>query len=81
MALNDFLKGMNIPEAELADIMSLAKEEPMAAMAKIQQYLSPEMIQSMMQMMMSNPDAMEDAMKQAGISEEEADKLKSQFGN
>lgn len=81
MALNDLLQGMNIPEEELADIMALAKQDPMAAMAKIQQYLSPEMIQSMMQMMMANPTAMQDAMKQAGISEEDAAKLKDQFGN
>lgn len=81
MALGEFLQGMNIPEDELADIMALAKQDPMAAMAKIQQYLSPEMIQSMMQMMMSNPAAMQDAMKQAGISEEDAAKLKDQFGN
>lgn len=81
MGLTDMLQGMNIPQDELAEIMALAKSEPMAAMAKIQEYLSPEMIQSMMQMMMSNPAAMQDAMKQAGVSEDDVEKLKDQFGN
>jgi hypothetical protein len=81
MGLTDLLQGMNIPQDELMEIMALAKQDPMAAMAKIQKYLSPEMIQSMMQMMMSNPAAMQDAMKQAGISDEDAEKLKDQFGN
>ncbi len=79
MSLNEFLKGMNIPAEEVNEIIKLASENPMAAMAKLQQYLTPEMIQSMMQMMMSDPEAMQKAMKQAGVSEEDLENIKKQF--
>jgi len=78
--LLDLLKGMNIPENEMEEIISAAKESPMLAIGKIQKYLTPEMMQQMVQLMQSNPDAMNDAMKQAGVSDEDISKIKDQFG-
>jgi hypothetical protein len=78
--LLDLLKGMNIPANEMEEIITIAKENPMLAIGKIQKYLTPEMMQQMVQLMQSNPEAMNDAMKQAGVSEEDASKIKAQFG-
>ena len=78
--LLDLLKGMNIPQDEMEEIIAAAKENPMLAIGKVQKYLTPEMIQQMVQLMQSNPDAMNDAMKQAGVKEEDIAKIKEQFG-
>ena len=78
--LLDLLKGMNIPENEMEEIIAAAKESPMLAIGKIQKYLTPEMMQQMVQLMQSNPDAMNDAMKQAGVSEDDVSKIQDQFG-
>ncbi|MGL4855023.1 MAG: DUF2999 family protein [Lentisphaeria bacterium] len=77
--LSQLLSGMNIPEAEAAKLAKLARENPMAAVAQLQNYLSPEMIESMMQMMMANPELMQQVMSQAGISDDQVDALKNQF--
>ncbi len=77
--LMELLKGMNIPEDEMAEIASLIQENPMAAVAKIQKYMSPEMMQSMMQLMMTNPEAMSEAMEKAGIDEDQLEDLKGQL--
>ncbi|MCK5834836.1 MAG: DUF2999 family protein [Lentisphaeria bacterium] len=78
--LLDLLKGMNIPENEMEEIIAAAKESPMLAIGKIQKYLTPEMMQQMVQLMQSNPDAMNDAMKQAGVSDDDVSKIQDQFG-
>lgn len=78
--LLDLLKGMNIPENEMNEIIASAKESPMLAIGKIQKYLTPEMMQQMVQLMQSNPDAMKDAMKQAGVSDDDVTKIEGEFG-
>lgn len=78
--LIEMLKGMNIPKEEMEEIIALAQKSPMLAIGKIQKYLTPEMMQSMVQMMQANPEAMNQAMEQAGVSDDDAEEIRNQFG-
>ncbi len=77
----EMLKNMNIPADKLEEIMANAKDNPMAAMAAIQEYLSPEMIQQLMMMFMQNPDAFSEMAESAGVSSDQIDQIKGQFSN
>jgi len=75
----DFFKNLNLtPEQieKLQTVMGEAKDNPMAAMAAIQEILPPETIQQLMMMFMQNPDAFNDIAAQAGVSEDQINEIK-----
>ena len=78
----DLLKNLNVtPEQmeKLQDVMAGAKDNPMAAMAAVQEILPADVIQQLMMSMMQNPDALKDLAKSAGVSDEQIDELKGQL--
>ena len=78
----DLLKNLNVtPEQmeKLQDVMAGAKDNPMAAMAAVQEILPADVIQPLMMSMMQNPDALKDLAKSAGVSDEQIDELKGQL--
>lgn len=80
----DMLKNLNIsPEQlqKLQDVMAGAKDNPMAAMAAVQEILPPEMLQQLMMTFMQNPDALSDLAAEAGVSEDQIDAVKQSMGN
>jgi len=75
----DFFKNLNLtPEQieKLQDVMGSAKDNPMAAMAAIQEILPPETIQQLMMMFMQNPQAFTDIAEQAGVPQDQIDEIK-----
>lgn len=76
----DFFKNLNLTPDQiekLQEVMSNAKDNPMAAMAAIQEILPPEAIQQLMMMFMQNPDAFADIAKEAGVSEDQINQVKN----
>jgi hypothetical protein len=61
----------NIPVEEQAELMKLAQENPMAAMAKLQGSLSPDMLETILGMVMSNPDLLKSVQEQSGFSDDQ----------
>ena len=72
------LSGLNIPEEEMKTIMESAKENPMAAFGMLQQYMTPEIMQEMMLMAMSNPEIIQGMAEEHGISDEQIDALSAE---
>lgn len=69
--ITEMLKTLNIDQDELKKLADSAKNNPMEAMANIQKLIPADMLQQMLAAMMQNPQAMSEAMENAGISEEQ----------
>ena len=71
------LQGLNIPEEEMSKIVASAKEDPMQAFGEIQKYMTPELMQQLMMMAMSNPDVIQGMASEYGIEDEQLNDLTS----
>jgi hypothetical protein len=71
---------LNIPPEQLARVAEEAKSNPMAAMGLLNEYMTPELMQEMIALFLSNPDAVSAAAEQAGVSPEQLDQLRTRLG-
>lgn len=77
--LGDIFKSAGVSEDKLLTVVKLLKENPMAAMAAVQELnLAEDVIQKVMGAVMMNPSAIEDLVKELGLSDEDLSAIKSQ---
>ena len=72
---------MNIPEDKIREIAEAAGTNPMAAMAALQEYITPEIMQQMLGLMMANPGLLDSLAAEAGIPDDEMNGIKDRLGS
>jgi transposase-like protein len=75
----ELMAQLDIPPEQLARIAEKAKSDPMAAMGLLNEHMTPELMQQMIAVFLSNPEAVSAAAEQAGVSTEQLDQLRNQL--
>lgn len=78
--LTEWLGKLDIPPEQLARIAETAKTNPLAAMELLNEYLTPEMLQEILAVLLGNPEALALVAEQAGVSAEQLSDLEAQLG-
>jgi hypothetical protein len=77
--LGDVFKSAGVSDDKLLAVVKLLKENPMAAMAAVQELnLGEEVIQKVMGAVMVNPAAIEELAKELGLSDDDLSAIKNQ---
>ncbi len=75
----EMLQNLNITPEQIEKLQAViadAKGNPMAAMAAVQEILPADVLQQLMMTLMQNPDALNDLVASAGVSQDQMDELK-----
>ncbi|MCF7499446.1 MULTISPECIES: DUF2999 family protein [unclassified Pseudoalteromonas] len=76
------LKEHNVSDEQVHALFSAFLENPMLAMAQIQQLgIPPEKLQQLMALVMTQPNLIKDAAESLGINAEQVEQAKQQFKN
>lgn len=78
--LLQLFEDLNIPEETIKEIAAQASTNPMAAVAALQEHMSPEMMQQLMGYLMTHPDMLRELGAYAGVSVEQIDRIRDQMG-
>jgi hypothetical protein len=76
------LKEHNVSDEQVHALFSAFLENPMLAMAQIQQLgIPPEKLQQLMALVMTQPNLIKDAAESLGINAEQVEQAKQKFKN
>ena len=76
------LKEHNVSDEQVHALFSAFLENPMMAMAQIQQLsIPPEKLQQLMALVMTQPNLIKEAAESLGINAEQVEQAKQQFKN
>lgn len=76
------LKEHNVSDEQVHALFSAFLENPMVAMAQIQQLgIPPEKLQQLMALVMTQPNLIKEAAESLGINAEQVEQAKQQFKN
>jgi len=79
--LTEWLGKLDVPPEQLARIAETAKTNPLAAMELLNEYLTPEMLQEILAVLLGNPEALALVAEQTGVSAEQLSDLEDQLGD
>jgi len=79
--LTEWLGKLDVPPEQLARIAETAKTNPLAAMELLNEYLTPEMLQEILAVLLGNPEALALVAEQTGVSAEQVSDLEDQLGD
>jgi hypothetical protein len=77
--LLELFEQFEIPEERLRAVAAQALENPMAAMASLQEYMTPEMTQQLLGYLMTNPAALEQVARHVGLSDEDVGRIQDKL--
>lgn len=78
--IKEMIASLNIPEEKLRELAEALNQNPMSAMALVQQLnIPPQTLQGIMALVLSNPEAIKDFAKSVGVRDETLTELEAKL--